>query len=167
MSLRFPLALGALLALAACGPPNATDDAPGTARGGDPQARPDTAMVREVSPESTLDFVAGDLLTASPSVAIQTLDLWMVRLDTVSGAGDVRGDLETLRNLLQSSPLDGPAIGRTMQDLGDGTEALAKPGTALARLAATLRQQGGRLVPDTTATPSAGDDVTESEDSDV
>ena len=140
------------LTLAACGPE------PGdSASAGREPALPDTAMVREVSPETTLDLVAGDLLAASPSIAIQTIDLWITRLDTVSadGAAEVRDDLTTLRNLLQSSPLDGLAIGRTLRDVGEGTEALAEAGTPLAALGQTLSDQGRLLAPDSTAADSA------------
>ena len=158
MPLRFTLALAVVLALAACesksptpasGEVAAADDAP------DLGPLPDTAMVRETSPESTADLLGGALDAISPSVGIQTIDLWIARLDTVDTAADVRDDLRTLRSLLQSSPLDGPAIGRVLQSLGDGTAALAAGNAPLQRLAQTLRQQGGRLVPDTTAADSA------------
>ena len=154
MPLRTPLALA--LVLAACGP-EPTASSPAGSAPTDDDTMPDTAMVREVSPESTLDIVGGDLLAASPSVAIQTIDLWIARLDTVSadGASELRGDLTTLRNLLQSSPIDGPAVGRTLRSVGEQTGALAEPGTPLAALGRTLQAQGGRLLPDTTATGAA------------
>ena len=153
MPFRLALPLAAVLALAACEadapttPPDGPPDRAASADG----ALPDTAMVRETTPEATASLV-DDLADASPSVAIQTVDLWIARLDTVSagGAADVRDDLRTLRSLLQSSPLDGPAIGRTLRRLGDGTAALADAGTPLSRLAQALRRQGGRLAPDTT-----------------
>lgn len=156
MSRSAPLA--ALLALAACGPPD--PQGPAADDGASTETLPDTAMVRDVSPASTLELVAGDVLEASPSVAIQTIDLWIARLDTVSaeGVAEVRGDLETLRNQLQSSPIDGAAVGRSLGRLGEGTAALAEPGTPLGRLAETLRRQGARLVPDTTATDSTAVD---------
>ena len=151
-----PLALASLaLALAACGPdPSpATPAEPGTpTASGDGEVLPDTAMVREVSPESTLALLSGTLAQVSPSVAIQTLDLWIARLDTVSadGAPALRNDLTTLRNLLQSSPLDGAAIGRTLRAAGEKTGTLAQAGSPLATLGQTLRAQGDRLAPDTT-----------------
>ncbi len=157
MPIRFSLALAAVLALAACeaDPSASASDAPAAEAAPDLGPLPDTAMVQETSPETTADLVGGDLNTVSPSVAIQTIDLWIARLDTVSAAADVRDDLRTLRSLLQSSPLDGPAIGRTLRRLGDGTAALADTGSPLMRLAQTLRQQGQRLAPDTTGTASA------------
>ena len=164
MRFRTPLALALLLA--ACGSEPTASSPGGSDLPDDGDTLPDTAMVREVSPESTLDFVSGDLLAASPSVGIQTLDLWIARLDTVSadGVSELRGDLTTLRNLLQSSPIDGPAVGRTLQSVGEQTVALAEPGTPLATLGQTLRSQGGRLVPDTTATDTTvGPDTMEDE----
>ena len=153
------LPLVAVAALAAC------ESSPSTASGAagvtDPDDLPDTAMVRSVDPETTAGMVSGDLAAVSPSRAIQTLDLWAARLDTVSmdGADDVRRDLTTLRNLLQSSPLDGPAIGRAMVDLGEGTGALADSVGGVAGLARALRAAGGRLVPDSTV---SGDGDSES-----
>ncbi len=147
------LALLLLLPLAACGPDSsASGNAPGRSaqgRSGSSEALPDTAMVRAVTPESTLSFLSGDLAQASPSVAIQTLDLWIARLDTVSADGvpALRDDLTTLRNLLQSSPLDGPAIGRTLRSLGEQTGTFAEAGTPLAGLGRALLAQGDRLAP--------------------
>ena len=144
--------LAVLLGLAACAP---ADSGPGARGGGgaaDGAALPDTAMVRQVDPTTTAALVAGDLGRVSPSVAIQTLDLWIARLDTVSadGAPALRNDLTTLRNLLQSSPLDGAAIGRTLRAAGEKTGTLAQAGSPLATLGQTLRAQGDRLAPDTT-----------------
>ena len=149
------LLLSVAASLAACGPSSGSG-ASGSAAGG--AALPDTAMVQSVSTTSTAALVAGDLRRVSPSVAIQTIDLWIVQLDTASasGAGDVRDDLETLRNLLQSSPLDGPAIGRTLRSAGERTAALADSADGLAGLARVLRLAGGRLVPDTTESGTVG-----------
>ena len=155
--MRLSLLFALVVSLAACGPDASPDAAPGTPA--DPDAPlPDTAMVRAVSPESTLDLVSADLLAVSPSVAIQTIDLWIARLDTVSaeGASDLRGDLTTLRNQLQSSPLDGPGIGRMLRSVGERTGALAEAGTPLAALGDALRRSGERLAPDTAATDSVG-----------
>ena len=144
------LPLAAVVTLAACESSPSAASGPGGAGVTDPADLPDTAMVRSVDPATTTALVSGDLAAVSPSRAIQTLDLWSARLDTVSrdGAADVRRDLTTLRNLLQSSPLDGPAIGRTMVDLGRETEALADSTGDLARLARALRRAGQTLVPD-------------------
>ena len=145
------------LALTACQTDASRSGSGGPASGGSSDALPDTATVQSVDPESSADLVARDVRAVSPSVAIQTIDLWVARLDTVSveGASDVRGDLVTLRNLLQSSPLDGPAIGRVLGRLGEGTAGLAEPGSGLDRLAVGLRRQAARLAPDTTSVSAA------------
>lgn len=139
------------LVLAGCGPDSASPSAVAGGADGTPSVAPDASMIREVSTERTLGLVSEGLLQASPSAAIQTIDLWVTRLDTVSADGvpDLRDDLTTLRNLLQSSPLDGPAIGRVLQSLGDRTIALAEDGTSLSALGVSLRTQGNRLAPDT------------------
>ncbi len=116
-------------------------------------------MVREVTVGGTTDLVRG-VRQASPSVAIQTVDLWIARLDTASVAGgaEIRGDLVTLRNLLQSSPLDGEAIGRTMTRLGEQTAVVDSTDADLGALATALRTVGRRLAP-----PPAASDSTEAE----
>lgn len=116
-------------------------------------ALPDTAMVQTVTASGTAALVQ-DLRRASPSIAIQTIDRWTARLDTTALDGAladtlaaVRDDLGTLRSLLQSSPLDGRAIGETMQDLGRRTGALASGDPTLEPLGRALSVAGGRLVP--------------------
>ena len=106
-------------------------------------------MVREVTVGQTTDLVR-EATTASPSVAIQTIDLWVARLDTASveGGGEIRDDLVTLRNLLQSSPLDGTAIGETMVDLGEKTASVDSSNTDLVALATALSTVGRRLAPE-------------------
>ena len=114
MPLRFALTILLFPAaglLGACGPNGDASQATGT----DPEAaRPDTSMIRDVSPEQTLGLLADGVAAASPSLAIQTLDQWIERIDSaqVEGAeadslAALSDDLTRLRNLLQSSPLDG------------------------------------------------------------
>lgn len=144
-----------LLALAACQTdpaPSSSGSAPaGTPAVTDPADLPDPSMIEDVSVASTLDLLRNDPLAASPSLAIQTLDLWITRLDTVSaeGASEVRSDLRELRNQLQSSPLDGRGIGLTLKDLAESTAPLAQTDADLGRLAGLLRATGQALAPDT------------------
>ena len=148
------LATALLLALAACQPEGPAPTA--TAPPGVPaDALPDTATVQTVDPASTADLVGQAFGAISPSIAIQTIDRWTERIDSLSLEGDgepealaeLRGDLVTLRRLLQSSPLDGPAIGRTLRALSATTADLAAPGSDLARLGRTLGAQADRLAP--------------------
>ena len=102
-------------------------------------------------------------------VAVQTLDLWAARLDTARAEGAaadtlaaLRGDLETLRGQLQSSPLDGAAIGRTLGRLGGQTAALDSGRVGLGGLARALTAAGRRLAPADSAaagTPGGGTGV--------
>ncbi len=115
---------------------------------------PDPSMIEDVSVEQTTGLLASGVPSVSPSMAIQTIDLWIERLDTAAadGTGDVRDDLDQLRDLLQSSPLDGRAIGLQMGDLAESTAALPDSTRQLSRLVSTLRAAGRQLAPDSTAT---------------
>lgn len=160
MTVRFvPLVF--LVMLAAC-ETEPSETVPSNADGPRTAARsgaPDTAMVRDVTVGGTADLVREDPNRVSPSVAIQTIDLWIARLDTASvvNGAEIREGLTTLRNQLQSSPLDGEAIGRTMKALGEQTAEVAdSSGADLGALAAALSAAGERLAPE----PVAADSVT-------
>lgn len=109
-------------------------------------------MIEDVSIGGTTDLLAMGVRQVSPSVAIQTIDLWLVRLDTVSieGVAEMRGDLSSLRDLLQSSPLDGRAIGLRLKNLAQSTDSLSSQADGLIPLASALRAAGRRLAPDST-----------------
>ena len=171
MPLRTLLLLAAAGSLAACQPDAPAETAP------DPSAPPeavtdgvppDTAMVRDATPAGTARLVEA-LTEASPSVAIQTIDVWIARLDTLTTdepmlaqrVGSVRSGLDQLRSQLQSSPLDGRAIGETMRDLGRGTTELARPGSPLSDLGRALTAGAERLTP---APEPAGDGVSNNEE---
>lgn len=135
------LATALLVSLAACADPPAPS--PHADRGAAP---PDTAMVRSVSLEGTAELLARGS-RASTSVAVQTIDLWIARLDTaaVDGGAVIREDLGLLRGQLLSYPQDGPAIGTTMRRLGRHTAAVADSLAALVSLARALERSGARL----------------------
>ena len=160
---RHIASLALALTLTACatepsGPPTAAEPPASGAEG----AVPDTAMVRDVTLGGTADLVRSDPTRVSPSVAIQTIDQWIARLDTaaVEGGPEIRDGLTTLRNLLQSSPLDGHAIGETMRDLGGRTAEAAGGNAEVRALAAALRAAGGRLAPEPAAPDSMGGEGT-------
>lgn len=149
--MRSILPLLTCLALAAC---QSTPEAgsAGTSGAATEADLPDPSMIEDVSVGGTVDLLSGGIGRVSPSVAIQTIDLWLVRLDTVSlgGVAEVRDDLDELRDLLQSSPLDGRAIGLTLKRLGSSADSLSAQAAGLAPLASTLRSAGRRLAPDST-----------------
>ncbi len=114
---------------------------------------PDTAMVQTVTVDQTASLVE-NLTVASPSVAIQTIDLWTTRLDTLALEGtladtlsSLRSDLETLRGELQSSPLQGRVIGTTLRELGRKTTVLAQGDGGVLKLAEVLSVAGESLAP--------------------
>ena len=114
---------------------------------------PDPSMIEDVSVDQTTELLADGVRSMSPSVAIQTIDLWTERLNTASvdGAGDVREDLDQLSELLQSSPLDGRSIGLQLKELAESTAAVPDSARQLPRLVSALRAAGRQLAPDSTA----------------
>ena len=157
--------LVSLFALGACQSGTSADpppDAGGEFAASD-EVPPDTAMVRETSASHSASLL-GDLSRASPSVGIQTIDLWIARLDTAAVPTDIpadvlpeiRGGLQDLKALLQSSPLDGPAIGRTLRQLGEDTAQVASSESNFNSLARALSSAGLRLAPDSSATTTDG-----------
>ena len=151
--MRFLLCLA--LALSACqSSPGSDGPSPNELGASSVEDLPDPSMIEDVSVDQTTGLLANGVLPVSPSVAIQTIDLWIARLDTASvdGAGDVHDDLDQLRDLLQSSPLDGQAIGLRMKDLAESTAALPDSTLRMSGLVSALRAAGRRLAPDTTAT---------------
>ncbi len=155
MTVRFVVAVVALLVVAAGCEMDAST--PSSTARASAEAEPDTAMVRDITVGGTADLVR-EAVGASPSVAIQTIDLWVARLDTASveGGGEIRDGLVTLRNQLQSNPLDGAAIGQTMTHLGEQTAAVDSADAALGTLAAALRTVGRRLAPEPVEADSTG-----------
>ena len=100
-----------------------------------------------VTAEGTVSAVqaAGGLTSLSVSAATQNIDGWIARLDGDSRFDPVVSDLRTLRGQLQRSPIDGSAVGATLQRLGTATSAAASAGTALATLGQTLSNAGNQL----------------------
>ncbi|MGB3544338.1 hypothetical protein [Rubrivirga sp.] len=126
--------------------------APGSAPP-DQEALPDAAMLESVTIGQTLSLVDG-YADASPSIAIQTLELWSSRLDTLALEGDMadtlaalRRDLETLQGELQSSPLVGRPIGTTLRSMGRRTTVLAEGRSELEALGQALSSAGRVLAP--------------------
>lgn len=100
-----------------------------------------------VTVDGTLDAAqaAGGLIELSPAVAVSNIDGWIARLSAMDGTDGIVSDLRTLKSQLQASSLDGMAIGRTLEDLGEQTLALATPGSELASLGGALEGAGEML----------------------
>lgn len=100
-----------------------------------------------VTPEGTVSAVqsAGGLTSLSVAAATQNIDGWIARLSDDARFAPVVTDLRMLRGQLQQSPIDGEAVGETLQRLGTATSAAATPNTSLATLGQTLSDAGDSL----------------------
>lgn len=108
---------------------------------------PATAGTPEVTPQGTVDAVqqAGGLTSLSVAAATQNIDGWITRLEGNPDFEPVVADLRTLRGQLQASPIDGAAVGATLQSLGEATTAAAAGDGALTTLGQTLTDAGNQL----------------------
>ena len=79
------------------------------------------APVTDVTAEGTVEAVqaAGGLTSLPGEAAISNIDGWIAQLDGNPDFAPVVEDLQLLRGQLQESPIDGAAVGATLQRLGD------------------------------------------------
>jgi len=101
----------------------------------------------EVTAQATVDAVteAGGLTNLAPGAAVDNIDAWIARLEGNADFARVVEDLETLKSQLQASPIDGAAVGATLQSLGEATTAAAAGDGALETLGTTLTDAGNSL----------------------
>ena len=109
----------------------------------------DTTMAgtSDVTAQGTVDAVtdAGGLTSLAPSAALANIDGWIDQLEGNPDFAPVVEDLETLRGQLQATPIDGAAVGATLQRLGEATTGAAGGDTALETLGRTLTDAGNSL----------------------
>lgn len=109
----------------------------------------DTTMADapEVTAQATVDAVteAGGLTSLAPGAAVDNIDAWIARLEGNPDFAPVVEDLETLKSQLQASPIDGAAVGATLQSLGAATTEAAAGDGALETLGTTLTDAGNSL----------------------
>ena len=108
----------------------------------------DGMMVNDVTAQGTLDAVpAGGLTEMAPATAVANIDSWIAQLDgaTFENSAEIRQGLMTLKDQLQTNPLDGGAIGATLSDLGTWTEAAAGGDASLTQLGQALASAGQNL----------------------
>ena len=108
----------------------------------------DGMMATDVTAQGTLDAVpAGGLTEMAPATAVSNIDSWIAQLDgaTFENSTEIRQGLMTLKDQLQTTPLDGSAIGATLTDLGNWTEAAAGGDASLTQLGQALASAGQNL----------------------
>ena len=107
----------------------------------------DTAMASDVTAQGTVDAVtqAGGLTSLSLATANQNIDGWIAQLEGNPDFAPVVTDLRTLKTQLAASPIDGAAVGATLQSLGSATTGAAGGDGALETLGSTLSSAGSQL----------------------
>lgn len=105
------------------------------------------APATDVTAAGTVEAVqaAGGLTSLPGEAAISNIDGWISQLDGNPDFAPVVEDLRLLRGQLQESPLDGAAIGATLQRLGEATSAAAGGDTSLQTLGSALTEGGNAL----------------------
>lgn len=101
----------------------------------------------DVTPESTLEAadMAGGLTQLAVPAAVTNIESWIASLEGTPGAENVVENLRTLRDQLQTTPIDGNAVGMTLIELGNETTSLAAGDTRLERLGSMLTEAGQQL----------------------
>ena len=101
----------------------------------------------EISPAATLEAVeeAGGLTALYGEGAISTIDRWIVKLETGGSATEVSTKLRELRGLLAAPTVDGPAVGQTLIELGELTQAAAMGNDEVSTLGGALLSAGKEL----------------------
>ena len=116
----------------------------------DPMMTDDTTMdpmASDVTAQGTVDAVtqAGGLTSLAPAAAVSNIDGWIAQLQGNADFAPVVTDLELLKTQLTATPLDGGAIGSTLQRLGEATTGAANGDSALETLGSTLSSAGDQL----------------------
>ena len=107
----------------------------------------DGAMASDVTAQGTVDAVtsAGGLTSLSIPAATENIDGWIAQLEGNPDFAPVVTDLRTLKTQLMASPIDGSAVGATLQSLGSATTGAAAGDTSLETLGSTLTSAGNQL----------------------
>ena len=108
----------------------------------------DDMMDADVTAQGTVDAVtdAGGLTSLAPTAAVSNIDGWIAQLQGNPDFAPVVTDLEMLKTQLTTDPLDGSAIGQTLQRLGEATTGAAGGDSGLETLGSTLSSAGNELV---------------------
>lgn len=108
---------------------------------------PTDPVAADVTAQGTVDAVtdAGGLTSLAPGAAVANIDGWIAQLQGNPDFAPVVTDLEMLKTQLTTNPLDGSAIGATLQSLGAATTGAAGGDGALETLGSTLTSAGDQL----------------------
>lgn len=101
----------------------------------------------DVTAQATLDAAqqAGGLTQLAVPAAIDNINAWITKLEGMPEAAGVVEGLRTLETQLQTTPIDGNAVGMTLVELGNETTAAAAGDTALQQLGQALLDAGQML----------------------
>ena len=105
------------------------------------------APADDVTVDGTLQAVtdAGGLTDLAPGAAVANIDGWIAQLEADPAFSETVTDLRTLKDQLQTTPLDGAAIGATLSRLGEQTTAVAADNAGLQQLGDALSGAGAQL----------------------
>ena len=96
----------------------------------------------------TLSAVAGkmgDITTLPTGAAVANVDGWIAELGDVDGAGDLIGDLRSLRSELTAPSIDGGKVSGLLLELAEDTADLAGGNKGVETIAYALEAGGWRL----------------------
>ena len=104
-------------------------------------------MMSDVTAQGTVDAVqsAGGLTSLAPAAAVDNIDGWIAQLQGNPDFAPVVTDLELLKTQITASPIDGSAVGQTLQRLGSATTGAAGGDASLETLGSTLSSAGDQL----------------------
>ena len=102
----------------------------------------------EISVASTLEAFedAGGLTNLLGSGAVETIDRWIVKLEAGGSATEVSTELRELRGHLTAAEVDGTAVGESLVQLGELTQAAALDDGDLSTLGTALLTAGRELL---------------------
>ena len=98
--------------------------------------------------QATIDAVqanGGDITALPADAALSNIDTWMDQLEGVEGAEKVTGNLESLRETLSESPINGQLAGMQLISLAEDTRQVGGSTPGLSTLASALQSGGEKL----------------------
>ncbi len=94
---------------------------------------------------SAVQAKGGDLTALPGDAAVSNIDTWMEQLDDVDGADKVTGNLESLRETLTESPINGQLAGMQLLSLAEDTRQVGGATPGISALVSALQAGGEKL----------------------